>query len=40
MPNVKPVPDGNPERSKKVMQAMLQMTKLDIRALEQAYGQR
>jgi predicted 3-demethylubiquinone-9 3-methyltransferase (glyoxalase superfamily) len=32
--------DKDADRSKRVMQAMLQMTKLDIGALEQAYGQR
>jgi predicted 3-demethylubiquinone-9 3-methyltransferase (glyoxalase superfamily) len=29
--------DRDPEKSKRVMQAMLQMVKLDIRALKQAY---
>jgi len=29
--------DKDPEKSKRVMQAMLKMTKLDIRALRQAY---
>jgi predicted 3-demethylubiquinone-9 3-methyltransferase (glyoxalase superfamily) len=30
--------DGDPERSKRVVQAMLQMDKLDIAALKRAYG--
>jgi predicted 3-demethylubiquinone-9 3-methyltransferase (glyoxalase superfamily) len=30
--------DRNPEKSKRVMQAMLQMKKIDIAGLEQAYG--
>ena len=29
--------DPDPERSQRVMQAMLQMTKLDIKILKQAY---
>jgi predicted 3-demethylubiquinone-9 3-methyltransferase (glyoxalase superfamily) len=29
--------DTDPEKSKRVMQAMLQMTKIDIKALKQAY---
>ena len=32
--------DPDPEKSKRVMQAMLQMKKLDINALRQAYEQR
>jgi len=32
--------DKDPEKSKKVMHAMLQMTKLDIKRLKQAYEQR
>lgn len=32
--------DKDTEKSKRVMQAMLQMTRIDIKALEQAYGQR
>jgi len=32
--------DKNPEKSKRVMHAMLQMTKLDITRLKQAYEQR
>ena len=31
--------DKDPEKSKRVMQAMLKMDKIDIRALKQAYGQ-
>jgi hypothetical protein len=30
--------DKDAEKSKRVMKAMLQMTKIDIRKLEQAYG--
>jgi len=30
--------DKDPERSKRVMQAMLQMDKIDIKTLQQAYG--
>jgi predicted 3-demethylubiquinone-9 3-methyltransferase (glyoxalase superfamily) len=32
--------DPDPARSKRVMEAMLQMKKIDIAGLEQAYGQR
>jgi len=32
--------DKDPERSKRVMQAMLQMDKIDIKTLQQAYEQR
>ncbi|PYX10447.1 MAG: hypothetical protein DMG88_02400 [Acidobacteria bacterium] len=32
--------DKDPEKSKRVMQAMLQMNKIDIRVLKQAYEQR
>lgn len=32
--------DKDPEKSRRVMQAMLQMTKIDIKGLELAYGQR
>ena len=32
--------DPDPEKSKRVMQAMLQMTKIDIKGLKQAYEQR
>jgi predicted 3-demethylubiquinone-9 3-methyltransferase (glyoxalase superfamily) len=32
--------DKDPEKSKRVMQAMLQMNKIDINALKQAYEQR
>jgi hypothetical protein len=32
--------DEDPERSQKVMKAMLQMEKLDIAGLERAYQQR
>ena len=32
--------DKDPEKSKRVMQAMLQMNKIDIKALKQAYEQR
>ena len=32
--------DGDPERANRVMQAMLQMTKLEIKPLEDAYHQR
>ena len=32
--------DHNPEKSKRVMQAMLQMKKIDIKGLKQAYEQR
>jgi len=32
--------DPDPEKSKRVMQAMLQMTKIDIKKLKQAYEQR
>jgi predicted 3-demethylubiquinone-9 3-methyltransferase (glyoxalase superfamily) len=32
--------DKDAEKSKRVMQAMLQMKKIDIGALKQAYGQR
>jgi len=32
--------DPDPEKSKRVMQAMLQMTKIDIKGLRQAYEQR
>jgi predicted 3-demethylubiquinone-9 3-methyltransferase (glyoxalase superfamily) len=32
--------DEDPQRSKRVMQAMLQMTKIDIAGLKQAYDQR
>jgi predicted 3-demethylubiquinone-9 3-methyltransferase (glyoxalase superfamily) len=32
--------DPDPEKSKRVMQAMLQMTKIDIKSLKQAYEQR
>jgi predicted 3-demethylubiquinone-9 3-methyltransferase (glyoxalase superfamily) len=31
--------DKNPEKSKRVMQAMLQMSKIDIEILKQAYEQ-
>jgi predicted 3-demethylubiquinone-9 3-methyltransferase (glyoxalase superfamily) len=31
--------DKDPEKSKRVMQAMLQMDKIDIKTLKQAYGQ-
>ena len=31
--------DPDPEKSKRVMQAMLQMTKIDIKGLKQAYEQ-
>jgi len=30
--------DKNPEKSKRVMDAMLKMVKIDIKALKQAYG--
>jgi predicted 3-demethylubiquinone-9 3-methyltransferase (glyoxalase superfamily) len=30
--------DKDPEKSKRVMMAMLQMSKIDIKALKQAYG--
>jgi hypothetical protein len=32
--------DPDPEKSKRVMQAMLQVTKIDIKKLRQAYEQR
>ena len=32
--------DKDPEKSKRVMQAMLQMDKIDIKALQQAYEQK
>jgi predicted 3-demethylubiquinone-9 3-methyltransferase (glyoxalase superfamily) len=32
--------DKDPEKSKRVMQAMLQMTKIDIKKLKQAYDQK
>jgi predicted 3-demethylubiquinone-9 3-methyltransferase (glyoxalase superfamily) len=32
--------DKDPEKSKRVMQAMLQMDKIDIKALQQAYDQK
>jgi predicted 3-demethylubiquinone-9 3-methyltransferase (glyoxalase superfamily) len=32
--------DKDPEKSKRVLEAMLKMRKLDIKALKQAYGQR
>ncbi|MFI5323388.1 MAG: VOC family protein [Thermodesulfobacteriota bacterium] len=32
--------DRDPEKSKRVMNAMLQMDKIDIQALKQAYGQK
>ena len=32
--------DKDAEKSRRVMKAMLQMTKMDIRALKQAYGQK
>ena len=32
--------DQGPAKSKSVMQAMLQMTNIDIKGLERAYGQR
>ena len=32
--------DPNPEKSKRVMTAMLKMTKMDIKGLQQAYDQR
>ena len=32
--------DKNAERAERVMQAMLQMKKIDINALKQAYGQK
>jgi len=32
--------DPDPEKSKRVMTAMLQMTKIDIKKLKQAYEQR
>jgi len=31
--------DPNPEKSKRVMTAMLKMTKMDIQGLQQAYDQ-
>ena len=31
--------DKDPEKAKKVMKAMLQMNKIDIQTLKQAYGQ-
>ncbi len=31
--------DKDPEKSKRVMEAMLQMDKIDIKSLKQAYGQ-
>ena len=34
------LPDKDPERSQRVMKAMLQMKKLDIARLEEAYHQR
>jgi predicted 3-demethylubiquinone-9 3-methyltransferase (glyoxalase superfamily) len=32
--------DEDPEKSKRVMQAMLQMTKIDVEGLKQAYDRR
>jgi len=32
--------DRHPEKSRRVMNAMLEMTKIDINALKQAYEQR
>jgi predicted 3-demethylubiquinone-9 3-methyltransferase (glyoxalase superfamily) len=32
--------DKDPEKAKRVRQAMMQMTKIDIQALQQAYGQK
>jgi hypothetical protein len=32
--------DPDPEKSKRVMQALLQVTKIDIKKLRQAYEQR
>jgi predicted 3-demethylubiquinone-9 3-methyltransferase (glyoxalase superfamily) len=42
VPSVLPklLQDEDAEKSRRVMQAMLQMTKIDIKRLEQAYGQR
>ena len=42
MPTVlgKLLQDKDPERSKRVMPAMLQMDKIDIKALQQAYEQK
>jgi predicted 3-demethylubiquinone-9 3-methyltransferase (glyoxalase superfamily) len=37
---VKMLQDKDPERSQRVMQAMLQMKKLDIAGLEKAYRQK
>ena len=34
------VSDPDPEKSKRVMTAMLKMTKMDIKGLQQAYDQR
>jgi predicted 3-demethylubiquinone-9 3-methyltransferase (glyoxalase superfamily) len=41
VPSILPklVQDKDPEKSKKVMKAMLQMTKIDIQGLQQAYDQ-
>lgn len=32
------IEDSRPEKSEKVMQALMQMTKIDIETLKQAYG--
>jgi len=36
---MKPGPDPDPEKSQRVMQAMLQMKKIDIEGLKKAYEQ-